>query len=246
MRIIPPHWRAELLQGSGYLLVSQVPQLHHMRLAQASRYLLDAARTLGRTRPQDALGRHVRVLQATNSITGEIPFHTDAGDVLTLYCHRGAVAGGEIDLIDSAELHEHILCNDRELFEMLHRPWEFERKGRLGPDTFPYPPYYCPYGLTQCFLQLGSLKRRYGTGRDSDAAAALARLERTYLLDTDRHIRITLEPGGLLVINNRRILHRRSQYRNGATVRTMIRCWLDLTESPYEEWEPGNPPTCLD
>jgi hypothetical protein len=235
----------ELVAGRGHVLLRNYLDTSDHSLESARAAHVGFCTRLGRLRIQDFRGSRVTVLKQSSGSDDEIPFHTDAGDLLALLCYEGALHGGELDLVNADLLHDDLASMDGDVLSELHKPWEFDRKGRSGPPYFTYPIYYCSLGRPQCFLQMGSLKRRYTQEYNDLRSNILRVLETNYLSDSSRHEVVSLQPGDLLLINNRRILHRRRPYRSfAAGCRAIIRCWVDLYDSPYHEWESLSPLTC--
>ena len=198
---------------------------------------------LGSLRPQNKEGELTTLLRDSGSTTSELPFHSDAGDAVALLCIRPATRGGSLDVVSSTEIH-HALTNNPDAFDRLHQPWEFERKGRPGPEIFEYPIFFCPDTRVQCFLQMGSLRRRYGQGSSTLEQKTLGALE-SHLSEGHRRMELLLQRGEILLLNNRKMLHRRRSYENlDGNERMIARCWIDNPKTPYVEWNVGLPLQC--
>ncbi len=219
--------------GRGFVILrspSSIP------IESARERLLAMARSVGVTKPQNARREHVSELidspDKADWLTPQ-PFHTDAGDLLFLYCIRPAQHGGHTRLASAAAAYRQLQDRLPDAAQLLLQPWHFDRKGRPGPPTFTRPIIEdSPGGPLSCFYLPGTLRIRLQNHADPEIARRLQVLAAfdEALEDHENNISLMLAPGDCLVVNNSRVLHARMAYADGPNPRLLLRCWVDVPD----------------
>ncbi len=211
---------------------------------------------VGETMPQDVHGTVIYDVidkggaivngarfSVTNQATG---FHTDNSyevDVpryIALYCVQRACAGGASELVSGRMIVRRLEQSAPDLASRLHQPFPFHRRGgvvagELEFSTFPvicekrdgtlirYLRYYIDCGYEKAGYVMDELSRNA-----LDAFDAVANEDGT-------RVALTLSPGEMLLINNRSILHGRTEYVDSVQERRrLVRVWLTDARSPVK------------
>lgn len=214
----------------------------------AERALLAVSRLLGPMLPQDgrgALVRQVRYrgLSIAGSGTGRYSDSKDGGDwhtdgphlpaeppaAFVLLCVRQAGEGGELQLIDSAQVVGQLRPDT---VAVLQQPFHFDQREQGAPPV-PRPV------LTRTFdgWQLAYLREYIESGHRLPGVPELTGPQRRALDDLDRVIRAKAEdtrqhhevklcPGELVIVDNRSLIHGRRAFVADHTDRLMLRTWI--------------------
>jgi alpha-ketoglutarate-dependent taurine dioxygenase len=234
--------RRQLVEGRGYALLQGVPvaDLDQSQLDAVARAV--SAR-LGTVLPQDSSG--MLVARVTNTAAGadastrgyrtnrRLPFHVDSCDVAALLCIRGAHRGGTTVLASTASAYA-VLCEEHpDALRRLESPLPVDRRWEGTPDARYFDsPVFCRHANGQVW---GRYERELiecgfesaGRKLTRDVVEALDTLDA--VLESPRlHVRVSLRPGDLLLLNNNLVLHRRDGYRDDAEERLLLRTWVDL------------------
>lgn len=238
----------EVLTTTGFSITSGLDV--EGQLSEVRSRFLRLMSEFGRVVPQDPAGHLVGELGDRGADwRSRQPFHTDGGDLLALLCIRPAAVGGETRLASAAFVHDSIgeLCPEG--FHHLHEPWRFHRRNRPGPLTYERSVFSCAERGTECFYLPG-------TARETPLVDGIP-LSRPQLwaldvmdgvLDNPRsHVRVRLQAGDLLIVNNRTVLHGRDHYvDNNGLRRLLLRSWLALpTERGAQNSPTTRPPISL-
>ena len=220
-----------VLAGRGFVVLKATPL---PTPDEACHWLLRTAAAIGETKPQNAAGEHVLALTDSpekQDWLEEQPFHTDAGDLLLLYCVQPALHGGRTRLANAASAYAKLAEDSPHSAQLLLEPWQFDRKGRPGPPTFERRIIDRPDGgPLSCFHLPGTARLTLQGQADHETSRrleALAAFDRA-LEDPENNISILLAPGDCLIVNNSRVLHARTSYTDGSKPRLLFRCWVDI------------------
>jgi alpha-ketoglutarate-dependent taurine dioxygenase len=206
----------------------------------------------GELTPQDGNGTIIREVRDRGKVLAEGRsgrysdtrsggnLHTDGAeapspvpDYLSLLCVRPAMEGGELVLVDVRDLVDRL---DPEVAELLRQPFHFDRRGdeREGDQPTTAKPIlfedaegqFCASYLRR-YIEVGH-KRPEVPNLTAEQIAALdafdALLQDTELSRSDR-----LDAGEVAVIDNRRMLHGRTEFvdaRDPARHRLLLRTWI--------------------
>lgn len=167
---------------------------------------------------------------------GEIEFHMDPVDVVGLFCLRPAIEGGESWIASSMAIHNAILQERPEYMEPLYRGYYYGSERLTGGDDKPVTdhrlPVFAPAGgnLT-CFYLPTAARRSYTEGHVqwTELEHAAFKAVDEYANRPDMCFKMDFEPGDLQFLNNRTVLHARSDYRDHADPRLrrhLFRVWM--------------------
>ncbi|MBO0736524.1 MAG: TauD/TfdA family dioxygenase [Alphaproteobacteria bacterium] len=169
----------------------------------------------------------------------ELSPHTDAADLVGLFCLRDAQSGGVSRLTSALTVHNVLLEEYPQILERLYCGYSFHRRGEEQPGELPFTPYRVPvYSNTE-----GQVSARYvrtyveageaaaGRPMDDVELAVLDRFEEV-TKQPDLMLDFTLRPGEMYFINNYTMLHARTAFDDGDAEedrrRYLLRLWLEV------------------
>ena len=174
----------------------------------------------------DALGRSRPGVYQAESLA----LHTDRPTAATLawYCIAQDDRGGETVLLDTSDLAEHLSSDVLATLCGIHVSYAIPLPGSPGEQVFqhpllagagpPYDVYYVPWNLTE--------------PASNDERRALEEFADYVRRGHERRaIRVRLEPGESLFIDNRRMLHGRDAL-TAETNRHLVRLYLRMPHIP--------------
>lgn len=174
------------------------------------------------------------------SVNDALQFHSDRCDVAALLCCKKAKKGGVNYIVSSIALHNKILETFPQYLETLYSPYCYSRASWENNRETDY------YSLPVFSYYQGFFASRYLRGLIDDAQQnpAVPRLtieqkSALHLLeemanDPSFHLKVTLEPGDILLLNNFITLHARSLYEDFEEIekkRLLLRLWLSVPNS---------------
>ncbi|KKA26859.1 hypothetical protein TD95_002450 [Thielaviopsis punctulata] len=177
---------------------------------------------------QDALGNmlvHLRHDKEHFSGTGptrhsnkHCDFHNDKGtDILSLFVLETAAVGGETLLASVEAVVGRLKTTHPEIVETLKSPeWNFSYKGPLHPAA-TRPVLYEHNGRTMMDMSFSAREIKRMSAKHK---AALAVVERTA---RNLHVELLPVKGDMIFLNNRGVLHGRSQFFDGEYTGTLNR-----------------------
>lgn len=176
----------------------------------------------------------------TNHAGGELDFHTDTTDIFALFCLRNAKSGGLSRLVSVAMLHNLILARKPDYVKALYDGYFYmsqadDNAGLAARVSSKRVPVFTRRGDTVQGYYISQVVQRaidqgdvtYGPVED-DARAEIQRVANAPGVAHE----FLLEPGDLLVANNRAVLHARHDYQDHAELerrRHMYRLWMATT-----------------
>ena len=164
-----------------------------------------------------------------------LPYHTDAGDMVGLFCLRRALEGGLSSIVSSVTVHNEILANHPEYLGLLYNGFYYIRREAAlterGVSERPIPVFGARDGVISCRyirnqINAGAVKR--GVPLTKLEQAALDYLDEL-TRRPDLRLDMDLQPGDIQFINNYTILHSRTGFVDGPgphQKRHMLRLWL--------------------
>jgi hypothetical protein len=162
---------------------------------------------------------------------GALVFHMDPVDVVGLLCLRAAVSGGASRIVSAGQVHNLILEERPDLLEVLYRGFHHSRRGH-GQAT---PSARVPvFAQGECYFLPVTIHQAEEEGHPLTAIEqeAMAFLEHVanrpgVFLDMD------FRPGDIQLLNNRTILHSRTDYVDDPECRRhLLRLWLMMPHWP--------------
>jgi hypothetical protein len=241
-------WRAELMHGRGFLVLSGLPVErwgearsalafwalgHHLGVPGAQNpqgELLGHVRDYG----EQADAPHVRLYRTTSNIG----FHCDAADVVGLLCLRTARSGGASRIASSVAVWNAILAEDPEAARLLFTPFAHDLRGEHRPDAPGHaeiqPCCFGEDGVLRTFYHgeyFRSVERLADVGPlPSDRRAVLDRYD-ALAGSPEFRLDMALEPGDIQLLSNHTIVHARTGYEDHLDPdrkRHLLRLWLSL------------------
>ena len=233
--------------GQGFAVVAGPADLTHR---EAKDFTLAASRILGQVMPQDFHGEQVREVRDRGMDIETNPaarysdtrfgghLHTDGmhrpghiPDLFTLYCHRPAKEGG-----DSVFVHvDDILArleHDPRVVETLSGWFHFDTR-----DTSGRFPRTVRRQIIEDGARINYLREYVESGHSTDGVPALTAEQRAALDAADRILadpaltrRARLDRGQLMIIDNRRLVHGRTDFvdfPDPESARLLFRTWID-------------------
>jgi len=168
--------------------------------------------------------------------------HTDSVDVSGLLCLRRARSGGTSLITSSHAVHNAILAERPELLAALYRGYHHRRSeqtstGEPPLSSHPIPVFGRHVGKLACYFNDISIGRSLSEDDIENDAAALEAFEvfKTTAAQDDLLYQTMLEPGDLLFLNNRTVMHGRTAFEDFDEIdrkRLMLRMWLKMPDWP--------------
>ena len=177
--------------------------------------------------------------------SAESTFHMDNSfgdpipDFVGLLCLQPAKLGGESELMSGYTLHNELLVNAKGIQKTLYQRFDFDRRGQFNAGESPtsrFPIFHWDgQNLTirymHYYIQVGA--QRANRALTPDQQKALEGLERM-LRRGDLRVKFSLQPGQMLFVNNRWILHNRTAFLDHPEPerrRHLVRLWLRRREN---------------
>ncbi|BBK30105.1 TfdA family taurine catabolism dioxygenase TauD [Stella humosa] len=250
--------RGELLDGRGVVLMRGFPRDRYSPDEMARVYVGLGAH-LGQPVAQSwqgqLLGSVIDISDVMEKVRGYNAgggqhFHIDgsACDIVSLMCLRRALSGGASRIVSVSAIHNQLLDTRPDLLEVLYRGYYF-RNHEMDAKYSLFPPQSADRipvftqkdGRLTAVIDSGSLRYAVQQGGvtmsdlEIEAYDELQRLARSeeYFLD------MNFEEGDIQFLNNRVIMHARTNYEDDADVtkrRHLLRMWLRV-----DDW-PARPP----
>jgi len=167
---------------------------------------------------------------------GPIEMHMDPVDVVGLLCIRKARRGGESRIVSSFAVHNAILADQPAAIDPLYRGFHYSSRPVDRVNEPAHTPHRVPVfatdraGRPACFYLPISIRSatKLGIALSDAELAALDLVDAAANRDA-LYLDMTFEPGDMQFLNNRRILHGRTDYEdppNEADRRLLLRLWL--------------------
>jgi hypothetical protein len=238
-------WLIELDSGRGFILLKGFPVERFSKEACADFYWglgLHMGRAISQNTDGDLLG-HVRDTGADPKAYGvrlyktraEQDFHTDAADIIGLFCLRSARSGGVSRIVSSVTIFNELLKERPDLVPVLFESFPFDTQGQHAPGGRPW------FDLPLCRFDGKRLNTFFIPWyiRESQQHAQTPRLTRAQeevlafyertANDPRLHLDMHFEPGDFQFLKNAAILHKRTEYEDWSEPdrkRHLLRLWL--------------------
>jgi alpha-ketoglutarate-dependent taurine dioxygenase len=238
-----------LERGPGFVILSGVPRERYSAEEWKALYWL-VGRLLGRPAEQNVQGTLLYDVRDTGqdvrsgvrfSVTNaESGFHTDNSfgdevvDYVGLLCLKNARAGGVNQLVSAYAVHERLRARHPEALPVLYAPFHIDRRGGVRPGEPPTARFpilrrdgdelVCRY--LRYWVEVGHEKA--GEPLTPEQVRALDALD-AVAREGELRVEFTLEPGQMLFVNNRWILHNRTGFEDHPEPerrRHLLRLWL--------------------
>lgn len=167
---------------------------------------------------------------------GEIEWHMDPVDVVGLLCHRKALEGGESRIASSFAIHNALAEEAPAALAPLYRGYHYSSRPADRVKEAAHTPHRVPVfatdkgGKPACFYLPISIRNatKVGVPLDDADRDAIGRID-AIANRPDVYLEMEFEPGDMQFLNNRVILHGRTDYRDPpdpAERRHLYRLWL--------------------
>lgn len=161
--------------------------------------------------------------------------HCDLTELVGLLCVRAAKSGGMSRYASGLAIHNAMLQERPDLLPVLYRGFPYARRGEQPADHAAITPYDVPVfcnvdGVVSVFITRFIIE---GTMRDLGREYTPEEVEALNLFhDLSQRLiyEVQLEPGEASFVNNRTVLHARTEFvdwEDAAKKRLMLRLWLD-------------------
>lgn len=240
----------ELTTGRGYVVI-RCPA--NLALDDAKKLLVALSGALGAVMPQDYLGEQVREVRdrgadITTSRSARYSdtrfgghLHTDGmhrpghiPDFFTLFCHRAALRGGDSVFVHVDDVVDRLSAYDG-VVEVLQQEFFFDSRDTsgIGPRTVRRP--VLEPGKNS--MRINYIRQYIDSGHAEDGVPPLTSEQvraldavDAVLADTSLHRYARLYQGDLMVIDNRRLVHGRTDFVDSDDPdrrRLLLRTWID-------------------
>jgi hypothetical protein len=240
--------RARLANGYGFCVLRGIPEIR-FSVDELKMLLLVLGNHIGLVAPQEDRPRSIGEVIDTGPDMpkdfyfhrgGALPMHMDPVDVVGLLCVRKAKEGGSSGIASAMTVHNELLRDRPDLLTILYRGFRRlkrhtpEDRGRKTLTDSPVP-VFADIGENQtvCTFLTEAVQAGVRAGLmtlEEDEREAIAVMERT-AERADVMLAMNLQPGDIQLLNNRVILHSRSDYEDypdQARRRLMLRLWLTI------------------
>jgi hypothetical protein len=207
------------------------------RSGEMMRAIRDEGAHVGRTygETKDKTGGTFLSSYARTLSNGELRFHTDRTDVVTLLCVRQARNGGISKLASSPAVHNAMLRQRPDLVDVLYKDvWRsrFGEEGTTKETAYPLPLFGVRDGkftshYSQTFIDAADLANDVPKSTDlqKEALTMLRALAQELCLE------MVLDPGDLQLINSHVTYHGRTPFEDDVSTgndRLLLRLWLSM------------------
>lgn len=247
----------QLEHGSGFLLIRGFPRERYTE-QQCGIAHWGVGTHFGRGLTQNSQGEllgHIRdagrEMTVDNTVRGyqtriALPYHTDAADLVGLFCLHDAKQGGGSSLLSSMTVYNRFLERRPDLIEELYQPFHYDRRGEEAGKQRRYsstPIYAWHRGNLSCRYVRGYIKaaQRFPevprlSARQTEALDLIDEI----IDEPDMPIVFKLEPGDMEYANNYVIMHARTAFEDWPEPerrRHLLRLWLNVPDG--RELPPG-------
>lgn len=243
----------ELLEGCGVVLIRGLP-VDSLTAAERERmyWLIGGLLGIGLSQSLrgDLLGDVINLSDQQSSSRpyqngGGLYMHSDPVDVVGLLCVRHAKQGGQSRIASALKIHDVLLAERPDLLSRLYDGYVYSRleedRGTLAEFTSDPVPVFSRDAAQRvsCFFIPGAIRRAGAAGYPIDPLAQEA-LDRFVALsqDPELYFDMALETGDIQFLNNRVILHGRTDYEDHPEFsrrRHMLRLWLHMAQWPAQD-----------
>lgn len=239
------HWLEELDRGRGFILLRGFPVASHSE-DTCTRVYWALGRHMGRAISQNTDGDlvgHIRDTGADPAAYGvrlyktrvEQDFHTDAADIIGLFCLQAAKSGGVSRIVSSPAIYNRLLAERPDLAPTLFQPFPFDHQGQQKAGARPW------FELPLCRYADDRLRTFFVPWyiRESQQHAETPRLTRAQedvvafieqtANDPDLYLDMDFQPGDMQFLKNAAVLHKRTAYEDWddpTRKRHLLRLWL--------------------
>lgn len=167
--------------------------------------------------------------------TGQLRFHTDRCDVVTLLCVRPATRGGVSRILSAIALHDAMLERRPDLLAALYQDIPRSRLGeeKGGEDDYYMLPIfaqrdgYLTTHYSRTYIEAGQKLDHVPRMTDAQWQA----IEMLHAVGEELCLQHAFRPGDIQYLNNHVLYHGRTAYEDGGGQRLLYRIWLAMPNS---------------
>lgn len=243
-------WLDELEDGLGFVLVRGMPvERYGVADLEAMHFGLGLhlGHPVSQTRSgnlfgnvEDRGGKAAGTIVRGHQTNGELPFHCDRCDIITLLCVRPARTGGLSRVASGAALYRAMAATRPDLLRVLMEPIVHDRRGEEGEGQPPWTRLPV-FAVVEGRLVLRYIRRFMESAARFEDAPKLTSLQveaidhlESLLASPGFALEFRSEPGDLQLLNNHITLHGRTAFTDGPDPgggRLMTRLWLSSPRS---------------
>ena len=203
---------------------------------------------LGKIVPQSPRGEEIEDVRDFSDVDekddrgyrsrGELTPHGDPPTIILLHCLNKAKSGGESYIVNVRSIHDRIKQNAPHLLKELYGGfpfWSVEGQGgrkEAGPSSYKRPIFAEHNGNISCVYYRPFIEKAInalGTPLTETQIQALDLFDH-YATSPDLAVRFQLQPDQTMLLQNRAVLHARTDYEDWAEPerrRHLLRVWID-------------------
>jgi alpha-ketoglutarate-dependent taurine dioxygenase len=167
-----------------------------------------------------------------------LPFHTDGANLFSLTCLGAAASGGETIIVSASAVYNAIAQEFPDALPILMRGFYHHRRGQHHDWETPLSAHRVPVfafhdDLLHCCYNRNPIDWARHEGIELNAAevAALDAMDQV-MARREMQLRLELQPGESLIVNNFTTLHSRTEYVDDDQHRRhMLRVWMQNPHS---------------
>jgi alpha-ketoglutarate-dependent taurine dioxygenase len=167
-----------------------------------------------------------------------LPFHTDGANLFSLTCLDAAASGGETIIVSASAVYNTLASECPDALPILMRGFYHHRRGQHHDwepplSTHRVPVFAFHNDLLHCCYNRNPIDWARHEGIELDAAevAALDAMD-AIMARREMQLRLELQPGESLIVNNFTTLHSRTEYVDDDLHRRhMLRVWMQSPSS---------------
>ncbi|KAJ5525142.1 hypothetical protein N7494_011792 [Penicillium frequentans] len=175
-------------------------------------------------------------------------FHTDVGDIISLFCLETAAEGGSSQLASSWKIYNELAATRPDLIKTLAEDWPHDTHGATpgGCKMFPILHYQPATGSAPERVIVHVIRREFTGTPDAPRSknippiteAQAEALDALHFLGEKHQVRLDFKKGDIQYVNNFSIIHSRESFKDTPEQqRHLLRLWL---RDPENAWEiPG-------
>ena len=161
-----------------------------------------------------------------------LTFHTDRCDIIVFHCIRQAEEGGVNQLVHAETLYETLQKEHPDALKTLENSFSYKRHN--ADPAHPFSTYELPVFDSENGELAITLMTYLIEKADKDPDLPNLTKAQRYALDLlqeickrpENQLEITLQPGDFLFLNNIKMLHSRTAFKDFASSRLYYRVWL--------------------
>ncbi len=241
--------RADLETGRGFSVLAGLP-VRSYTYAQNVLACAGLSAHIGRITDQSYSGK--MLVDVKDQGTGYSPssrgfnsaakllFHTDGACLTGLLALGEAAEGGRSVLVSAGAVHNQILAERPDLYEVLCRGFQHHRRGEHAPGDNPVSPpipvFSWKNGLMHCLYD----RNQSLWAQEAGVVMTQAQLDALDCMDAvmareENQLHMDLQLGDFQFVNNFSVLHARGEFRDTPEkTRHLLRIWLD---APGSRWQ---------